>query len=199
LRELGGVIVDMASNRQAPAFNGVGHNSNGSISDLRSTGKGLEDLGNVVPPQVHEQLFEGSIVHIGEQLRHVSLNPSAPFQHGTADFGAVRIQQALILRIGTIINPLLQPVAMRELEKGALLTTIIEPDHLPALGLEHTRKLHPLPLWSNVVQTLTVDIDYPPQIAQAVGTGFAQGFRYVAFVKFGIAHQRDVTARRTRA
>src|SRR5215471_7431836 len=84
LRELGGVIVDMASNGQAPAFNGVGHNSNGSIPNLRGSGKGLEDLGDVVPPQVHEQLFKGSIVHIGEQPRHVRLTPNAPFQHGTA-------------------------------------------------------------------------------------------------------------------
>src|SRR5262252_1866124 len=88
---------------------------------------------------------------------------------------------------------------MRALEKGALLAAIFEPDHLPALGLEHTRNLYHLPLWSNVVQTLTVDINNPPQIAQAVSTGFAQGFWYVAFVKLGIAHQRDITPRRTRA
>src|SRR5262252_9766367 len=88
---------------------------------------------------------------------------------------------------------------MRALEKGALLAAIFEPDHLPALGLKHTRNLPHLPLWGNVVQALTVDIDNPPQIAQAVGTGFTQSFWYVAFVQLGIAHQRDITPRRSRA
>src|ERR1044072_4475477 len=85
--------------------------------------------------------------------------------------------------------PVPQPVTLRTLEKGALLAAVFEPDHLPALGFEHAGNLHHLPLWGNVVQTLTVDIDNPPQITQAVGTGFAQGFWYVAFVKLGIAHQ----------
>ena len=162
LRQLRGVVVNMASNGQAPAFNGVGHDSHGPILDLRSSGKGLENLGDVVSPQVHEQRFECDIVHVGEELRHVSPTSSAPFQHGAADFGAIRVQQALVFRIGTIINPLPQPVPMRTLEKGALRAAVFEPDHLPPLGLEHARNLHHLPLWGNVVQALTVDIDNPP-------------------------------------
>src|SRR5262245_42757624 len=104
LGKLSGVIVNMTSNGQAPAFNSVGQDRHRSILDLRSSGKRLEDLGDVVPSQIHEQVFESGIVHIGEQQRHVSPNPSAPFQHSTTNFGAIRIEQTLVLSIGTVID-----------------------------------------------------------------------------------------------
>ena len=36
------------------------------ILDLRGSRKSLENLGDIMPPQVHEQLFQGGIVHIGK-------------------------------------------------------------------------------------------------------------------------------------
>ena len=78
LGELGGVIVNMTSNGQAPAFNSVGQDSYRSILDLRSSGKSLENLGDVVPPQIHEQFFERGIVHSQRAAAPCQPQPRCP-------------------------------------------------------------------------------------------------------------------------
>ena len=118
------------------------------------------------------------------------MSASIPVPHFSmaTDFGAIRIQQALVLSIGTIINPLPQPVAMQTSKTRAACCRIWA--RSPPSPWPRTYAQSALPaLLGQCGQALTVDINNPPQITQAVGTRFAQGFWYVAFVNLGITYQ----------
>src|SRR5947209_2016515 len=192
--ELGSMIVDVAGNGQPPAFNSIGHDGDRAVLHFGGNGKGLENLGYIVSPQIHEQLFQDRIIHVGQQPGHIGSDSSTPFQHSTANFLAIRVEQALVLGIATVVNPLPQPVTMWTLKEGALLAAVFEPQHLPTLGLEQARDLLHLSLWRDVIQALAIDIHNPPQIAQAIRTRLSQGFWDIALIDLGVTNQGDVAA-----
>ena len=191
-RQLRGVVVDVSRNRQSPALDRVGHDDDRPAPHRLCLGERLKYLLHVVAAEVHQQVLERGVRHVGQDAAHVNARRLSPLDHGAADFRPVRIQQRLVFGVAARIDPPPQSLAAGALEKFQLPAAVLEPQHFPALGLEQARDLQHLPFGCDVVQALAVDVDDPPQVVQAVGAGLADGFRDVSLVDLGVAHEGDI-------
>ena len=187
-RQLGGVVVDMPGNRQPPALDGVRHDDDRAVGNGFGFGERPENLRDVVPAEVHQQVLEGGVGHVSQHAFHVGSRELAPLDDSAANFRAVGVQQRLVLGVAAGIDPMAQPLAARPLEEFQLLAAVLEPQHLPAFRLEQPRDLRHLAFRGDVVEALAVDVDDPPQVVQPIGAGLADGFRDVALVDLGVTH-----------
>ena len=190
--QLRSVVVDMSGNRQSPALDRVGHDDNRSALDGFRLGKRVKDLLHVVTAEIHQQVLERGIRYVSKDAAHFHAGRLPPLDHGAADFPSVRVQQRLVLGVAAGIDPPAQALTVRPFEEFQLLAAVLEPQHLPALGLEQAGDLQHLAFRGNVVEALTVDVDDPPQVVKAVGARLPNGFRDVAFVDLGVTHQGDI-------
>ena len=109
--------------------------------------------------------------------------------------GAALIGQRREIGVGAGVNPAVQRLAARLLERLQLAFAVFERQHSPATGLEDVVEPAEHPVGGSVVEALAVVIDNPPAVAHVVLVAFDQRFVDVAFVEFGITHQRDHSAR----
>ena len=99
------------------------------------------------------------------------------------------------LGIGAGIDPVAQRRAAGLRKGRELELAVLERDDAPAAGFEDVVEASEHAVRGGVVEALAVIVDDPPAVADVVLVALDQRFVDVAFVEFGIAHQRDHPAR----
>ena len=102
--------------------------------------------------------------------------------------------QRRVERVGAAVDPGLELVAARLLERRLLQRAVFHDDDVPAEILEQLLVALPQALAHDGVEALPVVVDDPPAIAQALLPAFEQRLEDVAFVEFGVADQRHHAA-----
>src|SRR5690606_23427928 len=101
------------------------------------------------------------------------------------------IGQGRKLRVGATIDPLLQRFATGATERRLLQLAIFERDNAPAARLENIVEAPEHAIRRRRVEALAVIVDDPPAIAQVVLIAFNKALIDIAFVEFGVTHERD--------
>ena len=183
-----GVIVLVAGKRQAEALDGIGDKADRTV---------VIDLAESLDQR--RQVVTGEISHQAVKLR-VGARLDQPFdwvliadlvEEALAPSGAALKHQRGVELVGTIVDPAAQRFATRLAERLFQQRAVFEDDHVPTKRLKQLLITRPQALADDSIETLTVVVDNPPAIAQALLPAFENSFEDVAFVEFGIADERD--------
>ena len=183
-----GVIILVARERQAITLDGVG-NEHGWHIVIRLL-EGFQQGFDAMPAKVGHQRGQFRIAEAVNQLkrllpaRQIAMQAFAP---GSTPL----ISQRGIFGIGALVDPVRYHLPAGLRKHFALALAMFQRQHPPAAGFENVVKAAEHAVSCRAVQRLTVVIDNPPAIADAMLETFDQAFIDIAFVQFGIAHQRD--------
>ena len=190
------MVVLVAGERGAPAFDGVGEEGGGAV-----VGYGVEGVGqglNAMAAEIVHQLGEVAVASLVEKGRHGLLISDVVHEAG-APGGAALEGQGGVQLIGAAVDPVPKERAAGLDEGGLLQCSVFQGDDLPAEGLEDG--LDPLPeiLPNHAIKALAVVVDDPPAVPKVMLPTLLQAFIDIALVELGIANERDHAADPTRA
>ncbi len=183
------MIVLMASERQAEAFDRIGDETGRAVV-LTGIGKRLEQAQAVVAGEIGHQRREFGIGAFGDQAGEIALVAELVFE-ALAPAGAALEAQGGIERVRAAVDPGAQACAARLLERGFEQRAVFQHDHVPAEGLEDFLEALPQAFAHVCIKGLPIVIDDPPGVPEALLPAFEQGFEDVALIELGIAHERD--------
>ena len=185
------VVVFVARNRRAPAFDRIGEKAGGAV--VVYGGEGFGHGLHAVAAEVFHQLRQFGIAAARDQGADLALIAQIIQQMLPPDRAALIGQRSIkLVRAG--VDPIAQRVAARFGKGGALQGAVFDADHLPTEGLKYFFNTLEQTLAHDAVQRLAVIVDDPPSVAQIVFPAFLQTFVDIALVQFGIANQRHHAA-----
>ncbi len=188
-RQQARMIVLVALEGQAVTLHGVADEAGRTIARARRL-ECFEQTRRVVSAEIGHHAGELRVVHRREKGGGVALiaervlEPAAP---GSATLEAER----RVVLVRAFIDEGSDRRAAGPFEKRLLQRTVFYDHDVPAEIAEHRLELLPESLAHDGVEALSVVVDDPPGVAQAVLPAVDQGFVDVALVHLGIAHQRD--------
>ena len=153
----------------------------------------IEQAWQVVAGEVGHQAREFRVGARVDQPRHVALIADIVVEASPPRRAPLKHQGGVEL-IGTIGDPLAQALAARLAERGLQQRAVFEDDDVPAEVAEQRLVACPQALADHRVEALAVIVDDPPAIAQALLPAFEDRLENIAFVEFGVAHERDHAA-----
>ena len=106
------------------------------------------------------------------------------------------IDQRRVERVGAVVDPLPQLLAVGLGEGRLEQLAVFQRDHAPADQLEHLADAAEQAVVDHAVEALAVVVDHPPQVPHVVLPALEQRLEDVALVELGVADQRHHAARR---
>jgi hypothetical protein len=182
------MIVLVALERQADALDGIGDEANRTV--VIDGLERLDHADHVVAAEIGHQRQQFVVRAFVDQLRYRALIADLVAQMLTERRPALKAQCG-IHRVRAGIDPALQRLAACFRERRLHQPAVFHDHHVPAEIAEHGFEFLPQPLAHHGIQALTVVIDHPPGVAQAVLPALQQRLEDIALVQFGIADQRD--------
>ncbi len=182
------MVVLVAGQRQAEAFDRVGEEADGAIVVDRL--EGVDQRWKVVPGEVGHQPRQRRVIARRQKrcdsgpAADVGLKPPAPR-------GAALEDEARIFRIGTGIDPFAKRLAARLRESSLKQPSVFQDDHLPTERAEDVDETGVEPLAHDRVEALPVVVDDPPSIAEPLLPPLKERLEDIALVELRVADERD--------
>ena len=192
-RHQAGVIVLVAGEGQALALDRVGDEAGRRV--VVDALEGVEHGLHVVAGEVGHQPVQRGVVVLLEDAADAGILVEIARQR-LAPAGAALVDQRRVERVGAVVDPLPQMLAVGLREGGLQQLAVLQGDDAPADQLEHLVDAAEQPVVDDAVEALAVVVDHPPQIPHVVLPAFEQRLEDVALVELGVADQRHHAARR---
>src|SRR6186713_2459296 len=173
------MVVLVSGEGQSKTFDGVTDKA-GRLFRIGIV-EGIENRWKIVPAQIVHQGRKLIVSSLFDQLADVALVAVQSLAPGRA----ARKHQRRVELIGAIVDPAAQRLAARFLEGRLLKRAVFDDGDVPAEILEQLLVALPQPLAHHSVEALTIVIDDPPAIAQALLPALEQRLEDVALVEFG--------------
>ena len=104
--------------------------------------------------------------------------------------------QRRVERVGAVVDPLPQMLAVGLGEGRLQELAVLQGDDAPADQLEHLADAAEQPVVDDAVEALAVVVDHPPEVPHVVLPAFEQRLEDVALVELGVADERHHAAGR---
>ena len=157
--------------------------------------EGVEHGLHVVAGEVGHQPVQAVVVVLLEDAADAGILVEVAVQR-LAPAGAALVDQRRVERVGAVVDPLPQMLAVGLGEGGLEQLAVFQRDDAPADQLEHLADAAEQPVVDDAVEALAVVVDHPPQVPHVVLPAFEQRLEDVALVELGVADQRDHAAGR---
>ncbi len=186
------MVVLVTGEGQALALDGVGNEAGRLV--VQNAFEGVEHGLHVVAGEVGHQPMQGGIVVLVEDAADAGILVEIARQR-LAPACATFEHQSRVERVGAVVDPLPQMIAVGLGEGRLQQLAVFQRDDAPADQLEHLADAAEQAVVDHAVETLAVVVDHPPKIPDVVLPAFEQRLEYVAFVELGVADQRHHATR----
>ena len=187
------MVVLVAGEGQALALDGVGDEAGRPV--VGNALEGVEHGLHVVAGEVGHQPVQRRIVVLLEDAADAGILVEVARQR-LAPARAALEDQRRVERVGAVVDPLPQMIAVGLGEGRLQQLAVLQRDHAPADQLEHLADPAEQAVVDHAVEALAIVVDHPPQVPHVVLPAFEQRLEDVALVELGVADQRHHAAGR---
>ena len=192
-RHQAGMVVLVAGEGQALALDGVGDEA-GRLVAFDAL-EGVEHGLHVVAGEIGHQPVQVGIVVLVEDAADAGILVEIARQR-LAPARAAHVDQRRVERVGAVVDPLPQMLAVGLGEGCFQKLAVLQGDDAPADQLEHLADAAEQAVVDHAVEALAIVVDHPPQVPHVVLPAFEQRLEDVALVELGVADQRHHAAGR---